>query len=697
MTASILVQAADIVTTKIQNLAGSTQAQVPVTFGQVFRPGDVPSGAHIVAHILPDGASVPLQVDQKAAHNDGSLRHGVLTARLPRLAASEDLGLSLSASAQATRGPSVQLSDLLASSFSARVALQLNGKTYTADARKFLQRADAAEQWLSGPLVSEWIVGGPVKDVSGVAHPHLAAYFHVRAYAGMRRVRVDVVIENDWTFVPHPGAFTYAAAIRVGGAAVYSRTIQQYHHTRWHKVFWWGSDPKVYVEQDTAYLQATGAVPTYADLQPSQSFLDSMRQESIPMDHGDLTQHFPDTGAQDQIGPLPRWTAIYVVTTDRRAFNSMLANDDDAASYSVHYRGEKTGRPVSIGDHSKLTTQFDDPNVNGGIPVPRGDNPNTADEAHQPSIGFVSYLVTGDYFYLEEMQFWTSWNHLGTNPLGEWAYRQGSKGIFGVQVRGQAWSLRNLAQAAYATPDSDPYKALLVSSVRHNIEYNEGLYPDNPQANKLGALQSYDGFEQFAPWMDDFYTWTMGYLVDLGFDAVDMRNWKARFPVGRMGTTDYCYIKAATYHLTVGTNNDHWWPDFRTLYERNFGVSGDCPVGEEMEGYADAAAGFPSNLRPALAVAVDAGISGAEVAWQRLETSAVQPDYSDYPNWAVVPRETPADIDDEVYANRHPGRVMPGAGALDPISILLLGVMAASSAFPRRTHASHGLNYPSRR
>jgi len=624
--------AVDITSATVTTKSASAQTNVPVTFGAVFRPGDVPSGSSISA-TTSSGTALTVQVDKKATHADGSLRHAVLTLQLPSLAANGSQIVNLAAAASGSPGTAVKLSDLLATSFDAQVKLTVGGTVYTASARSLLQQG-TPEQWLSGPLVSEWIVGGPVKTSAGVAHPHLAAYFHVRAFAGqpINRVRVDVVIENGWTFIAGPTSFNYTADISVGGASVYNRTLTHYHHTRWHRRFWWGSDPQLYVKADKDYLQSTGAVPRYPNLQPSAAYLNSMPQDSVPMENGDLTQNFPDTGAQDQIGPLPRWTTAYVLTTDERAFKAMLANDDSAASYSVHYRDETTGKPTSIADYPQLTTQFDD------LPAPGGGNPNTADAAHQPSIAFVSYLMTGDYFYLEELQFWTSFNHLEANPLPPYGYRNGAQGVFRVQVRGQAWSIRNLAQAAYATPDTHRYKAELVSSVGFNLSTNEALYPDNASANKLGALQSYDGFDQFAPWMDDFYTWTMGYLVDLGFNANKMRSWKAKFPVGRMGTTDFCYIKASSYHLLVGSSDTVWWPDFATMYQQNFGALTSCPLGAAMDGYPDEPTGYPSNLRPALAAAVDSGIAGASDAWNRLVTSQPQPDYSDYANWSVIPR-----------------------------------------------------------
>ena len=159
--------------------------------------------------------------------------------------------------------------------------------------------------------MSEWIVGGPVKRSDGSEHGQLAAYFHVRAYAGYERVRVDVVIENGWTFVGGASDKSYSIDVRLNGGSVYQQSINHYNHARWHKQFWAGSQPGVYVRHDVAYLQATGAIPTYADLSPSESYLNGLLQSSTPMDNGELTDYFPDTGAQAQIGPLPKWSTTF--------------------------------------------------------------------------------------------------------------------------------------------------------------------------------------------------------------------------------------------------------------------------------------------------------------------------------------------------------------------------------------------------
>ncbi len=642
---------ASLTSVVITSTSGSAQSDVPVTFGQVFGPGDVPAGATLTA-TTGSGTSIPLQVDAKAHNADGSLRHAILTMRLPSLAANSAMQIQLGTGSPTISGSNVTLASLLGTSFDAKVDLNVGGTHYLASAHDLLS-SGTPKAWLTGPLVSEWIVGGPVKTSGGTAHPHLAAYFHVRAYGGasVDRVRVDVVIENGWTMVPGPGTFDYSADIQVGGQSVYQRSISQPHHTRWHKQFWWPSVPQLTVEHDTRYLQATRAVPTYANISPSESQLNSLLQTSTPMSNGDLSPYFPQTGSQPQIGPLPIWAARYIVSSaDPRAYRNLLANDDSAGSYSVHYRDEATGEPVSIATRPTLSLQGTD------LPSVSGSNQYTEDNAHQPSIGFLSYLLTGDYFYLEEMLFWSSWDELWMNA----DYRQQDKGIFGSQVRSQAWSLRNLGQSAYAAPGDHPLKQALVASVGYNLENYATLYVNNPSANQLGAVASYDGYAKFSPWQDDFLTWTMSYLTNLGFDGQAVRDWKLKFPVGRMGTTDYCYIKAALYTIHSGTSDSDWYPTFSDLYTGNFGANTSCPEGQAMDGYPDDPAGYPSNLRPALAAAVDASYPNAAEAWQRFINSAVQPDFSDYPNWAIVPRQQLAPDSPSLSLTANPTSVSSG-------------------------------------
>jgi hypothetical protein len=288
------------------------------------------------------------------------------------------------------------------------------------------------------------------------------------------------------------------------------------------------------------------------------------------------------------------------------------------------------------------------------------------DDAHQPSIAYLPYLLTGDYFFLEELQFWAQWNMILANP----AYRETSKGLLKwSQVRGQAWSMRTLGHAAYITPDADPLKKGFADKLRNNIEWYLAATAGNASANKLGWLDA--GYARayspngIAPWQDDFFTWSIGHLADLGFaGAKELAMWKGRFVVGRLMDPGYCWLQAAAYSLQIGpADKSSLFGTFGEVYKANFPASTGCN-GLVMDGYPDNATGYPANMQPALAAAVDAGVPDAAEAWARYESRKPKQDYAGSPQFAVMPKVIPgADI------RRAPGRASAVRGirlALDP-------------------------------
>jgi hypothetical protein len=311
------------------------------------------------------------------------------------------------------------------------------------------------------------------------------------------------------------------------------------------------------------------------------------------------------------------------------------------------------------------------------------------DSAHQPSLSYLPYLVTGDHYHLEELQFWANYNMLQANP----GYRGYEKGVVKWdQVRGQAWSLRTLGQAAYITPDADPMKAYFSDRVQHNLAWYQATYVEG-KPTALGVLDGTNGFAAIAyttpsgpstglsPWMDDFFTWATGYLATgLGFDAArPMAQWKAAFPVGRMTAQGTCWVDGAVYALAVRPSagaalytdltqaylatmrgvdkagaaiplanstgaryldqacGSQAQADWRTQLDKdNKTARGPWKAGE-MTGYADSAIGVPATMQPALAIAVDLGVPNAQAAWNQFMARSVKPNYAAAPQWAVVP------------------------------------------------------------
>lgn len=655
----------------IDSTSATEQVRVPVTFGQVFAVGHVGPSQSVTGR-LADGSALPLQVDIKARHADGSVRHAILSAQLPKVAPGQSVSIGLSPSAAQPAAASTTPATLLAAGFTASVSATIAGAVYKASADQLL-RSGTYETWLSGPLVNEWMVSAPLVNAAGQPHPHLTARFAIRAVSGARQARVDVTVENNWAYEPAPQNFQYDAQVMVGGNAVYSLPgMTHFQHARWRKVFWWGAEPAVHVRHDTAYLIATRALPNYdRSVVVPETRLAAMQKDFtgkriLPMSVGAATQYMPTTGGREDIGLLPGWATIYLLTMDKRAKDVTLVTADLAGSWSAHYRDRNTGRPVSVADFPYMTIlgiRSDTMNpvtkkLEAFPPCATSTactTPNQHDTSHQPAFGYLPYLVTGDYYYLEELQFWAMYSAFSSNP----GYRQNIKGLVGPdQVRGQAWSMRTLGQAAYITPDADRLKPQLITIVNNNLDYYNATYTNNANANKLGVITNgysvvYNGGTGLAPWMDDFFTSAIGHVHELGFKAAaPLLAWKSTFPIDRMIAPGTCWITGAMYAMKVrdsgtaplyATVGEAWkassTPEFAALpcAGTEMASSLKLKVGE-MTGYSYSTMGYPSNMQPALAYAADAGGTAGAKAWSVFMNRSVKPDYGTSPQFAIVPR-----------------------------------------------------------
>lgn len=684
------------------------QATVPLTFGQVFAKGDVKAGQSITATM--NGVALPLQADLKATHDDGSLRHAVLTAVLPKLAAGETATLQLaaaSAPAPAPAGPA-RPDALLAQGFHAVVKLNISGFTFSADAAELLA-SKPYTSWLSGPLVNEWQVAGPL-TANGVAHPHLSVRFAIRSYApapGARRgqTRVDVTVENDWAYEPDPKNITYDAEILLDKQPVYHKAaLTHYHHARWRKVFWTSGEPGVELKHDTGYLLASGALPNYdRSVIPSPAALAKMKADWDSADNGPMAmplvnKGMPAAGGRPDIGLQPAWSVLYLLSMDARARQVTLGLGDLAGSWPVHYRDRNTGQVVSIADYPYMRdyrqgTDSFNPATKKNEDLPRCPptdlanckTPYAPDIAHQPSFAYLPYLLTGDTYYLDELLFWANWNLLTMNPY----YRSLAKGlVHREQVRGQAWSLRTLGHAAYITPDAHPMKAYFRQILQNNLEYYNTTFASGA-ANQLGFIDAhasgyalgYDGptgpQTGIAPWMDDFFTSVVGHLHEMGFaGAGPILQWKARFPIGRMMAEGYCWTDGAVYALMVKPGPTMpYFSTFADAYQATMRNKDGTPIVNstgaryldqpcgsqqqtdwrnqaekdarsnrmawlvgEMTGHATSPEGWPAHMQPALAMAAGTGLPNAREAWNRFSKRSAKPDYSEHPQFAIVPR-----------------------------------------------------------
>jgi len=650
--------------------------KVPVTFGHVFSPGHVPTGSSLTATL--NGKKIDLQVDVKARNNDQSLRHAVLTLELD--SSSNEQVITLDAGS-GTSGSAITKAQLLAANFNGQpfdavINVNIAGVEYHASARDILNDTNNPniKQWLQGPLVSEWILSAPVKKADGSAHPHLQARFNVRAYRGLNHVKVDVILENNWSFVAEPDSFTYDLSIIVAGQLVMQRNAQDHwHHARWIETFWLGGEPVVNVKHDAAYLIATHALPNYNLSVSPVKRADRWNDDPADVEMMKIPRftkvYMPTSGAQPGIGPLPEWAAGYLLSMDPDYKRIMLGMSERAGSWSMHFRDENTDLPISIRDPSNGSIANKHA---GAIAQARsGDRklevcldtavcgvfPKAAfDLAHMPEFSYLPYLVTGDYYHLEELQFWANFAMIWQPP----GYREYERGLVqSDQVRAQGWGLRTIANAAYITPDDSPLKSLYTSVLHENALYYQDAYlqPGQKYNNNLGALMSAYSNAHMQNWMDDYFSWSVGYISEMGFsDWASVWSFKSKFAMGRIMDDGFCWSYAAPEYLSVGPDKSSFYASFADIQTGNYlpipgnyGFDVLCPAPDgntSLQSDPSSPTGYGAFMQPAMAVAVDNGfvegstaaINKATESWQRFSLTTRQIDYARQAQFAVLPR-----------------------------------------------------------
>ena len=102
------------------------------------------------------------------------------------------------------------------------------------------------------------------------------------------------------------------------------------------------------------------------------------------------------------------------------------------------------------------------------------------DSAHLPDAFFIPYILTGDYFYLEQSWFWAGFS--AAYPVASTTVNYGrgaaldSGAVYMGQERSEAWGIRERAEAAWMSPDGLPETKLLRSWMDDVIAILDGVH-----------------------------------------------------------------------------------------------------------------------------------------------------------------------------------------------------------------------------
>jgi hypothetical protein len=639
----------------------------PWTFGQAFRKGDVP------AFLSATGADA-FQADVRNRWPDGSVKFAVVSGiggTSVRFVRADVAPTATPVAEPAALDVSVAFTGAVSGTYTLQSCLGVDRSTWS------LGNAGRVRQFL-GAVMSEFHYYRPTTDA------HVAIWFYVRCYSN-GATDVETCIENGWARVEAPAERAYGVTVSVGGTTRFSSTLVHYHHTRWSRRDWLGTDPQVFPAHDGAYLKATTLVPNYAAQGVSNATLQSLPQTANPFSRGSFDIASDSGGAAPYLALLPLWDVAYIQTGDTRAFRAILVNEQSSNCCNMDgysgccTRDERTGLPIV------LPSFYPDSYSNGYSPnygagkVYLGTNStiNAAsgaryvwktDVSHSWAAGYMAYLTTGRWFSLETCQLLAG-NWFLTGGISSGA----NDGMRWGQDRGIAWDVRNVCTALAITPDFQSslrtgYASHLQTfwnkwrstevgfntlGVRRNI-YNYTDYAPSPYLS-CGAFQQYFIMQAFA----------FGYEIasDLVAEAtrtawLESIQFHGMFSTGLLGSRPdgYCYRRAGTYGLAVGpnriTDRFAFYSTWSQVYDAEV-ATGKIPAGEScgsgstlLYGNADplnpTGTSYFGNLHPAAAYAKQFGVTGADAAWSRMTASSSYPslyaDFQNAPQFSVVPR-----------------------------------------------------------
>jgi len=641
---------------EIKNLSDRSVRDVPATFGQVFKRGDFGRGVAVSV----DGDPIQAQVDVKRRHDDGSIRFAVVSMMLDELPPNGSVKLLLKdGNEHRDSATPVSLDHLLGTDFDTSVSFRFpDGVERRVRFRDLVNEANGSPTtWLKGPVATEWCVSGPPADKDARPDPDQNVQLQVRAFRDGRMARVSVVVENCWDH--WADNIRYDVIVEVGGKQVFSQNAVDHRRlSRWRKVFWWGGPkPPIHVVHDLDYVTSTGALPNYdttLEIPPtSQSEQRLLRMEGPDwqiLGRGALTAYMPTTGGRPEIAPYPEWTVRYLLTMDPLRKSLVLASGDLAGSWPIHVRARKTKRIMTIDERPKFWLDArgtDRPEWKPPRHKPGTDQAKLSpDLAHQGSFAYVPYIVTGDFYYLEEAYFWANYCLLAT-----WYHpRRDEEGILSGQIRGNAWSLRNIGDAAWIATAGDPEADYFDAKIRNNIADRTQRMHGPPEYNKLGfwgirttqsaRIQNPANPEWMiiAPWEHDYLIWSMHHLVELGYvGAAKPRDFLLRWRVGMLTNgPDFDPQMATPYRFAVGekTVDDKvaFYEDWKKLGQENARLyKPGLPSGGNSYAY---------SARAALVCGVDGAFPRAHEALERLESLLPDSDQvmAQQPFWSIVPR-----------------------------------------------------------
>lgn len=287
--------------------------------------------------------------------------------------------------------------------------------------------------------------------------------------------------------------------------------------------------------------------------------------DAPPMSLCGFTPDMPATGGRADIGVLTGWQGEWACTEGSDMLKTVIVQGE--ASFNWKFRDKDTG---AIFDAIKTYPQAslhwgNGPSGNPQLYHGTGYHPGL-DSAHSPACYYVPFVLTGDPYFLEYHQGAVMYHFCEIA-------RNTSTVVGSEQIRGVAWSLRYLFQAAIATPDDVPSWILSKSIFVDELERQRGLLDARQRDGWVyrdfaHIIDSY-GRWQHAWWQSDYATAIVAWISMHDDRWAQQRDWMVEGIAGRSDPTSGWCPGYPTSYWTNTTNKNDWYPEgsFRSWAE----------------------------------------------------------------------------------------------------------------------------------
>jgi len=448
--------------------------------------------------------------------------------------------------------------------------------------------------------------------------------------------REEIIFENtSIASGANPGIlYNYKVKVMQGQNVLHEEIVpMHYGYSRWRC---FSSERPV--REEIIDLIARGLLPKYSETLATNT-PHSQQHTYTTMGLAGISGAMQGTGERPDIGPVTEWQGDYICSGQN--LSTVLAQGEACGTLPWHWRDRETGAWADVFTKYPKASQY-----NSGSPDPfwptdwklspdNGDRVATIqlDTAHMPAVSYLPWILTGDPYYLEELQAQVTFDIIAQ----PWNGRE-----FNIwfAIRAHAWALRSVAQAALTTPEITPSwllpKSYFKSYMDSNRDWLLSDYVNNtaPQYSVFATTEKSFGDNDESPqapqstysqtYMEEFELTIFAWIVRMGFeDWKPIVEWKAKNTIGRTnGTSGWSRSVSTPYRQLLKATKadplfDNWNDSWNLTKERyNFqNIEQDHlnTTGNDIT--------YPTYTEGALAACKGIGIdaAGASYDWMKTE------------------------------------------------------------------------------